>query len=750
MELLAPAGNMSALKAAVYNGADAVYLGLDMFNARAKAENFTIENIKEHIDFCHLYGVKVYIAFNTCIKQNELISLKKYVQAAAEAGADAFIVTDVGALGIFRESGVPLHASTQMGIHNYEGALIAKKLGYTRVVLARECTEEDIRQVKKAGLEVEVFVHGALCVSFSGGCLMSSFMSGDSGNRGRCNQPCRLKYSCNGRSGYLLSAADLNMSDRIEALRRAGADSLKAEGRLKTEYYCGEVVSAYRAMIDGKPRGDENSRLLRAFNRGGFTKGYGIDDTDKLISAKIQNNRGEESGEVKACGRGYIDVAASKDISVGDGLKIVRGGEEICGFTAEKMEKKGRVLRISCKSAGIKTGDKVYVTFDKSRAEEVLAVKKSIPVDFTLTAKAGEEPELTARANGESVIVRGEKCERAKSDGRAAAERVLYKSQGEFTTKTAVIDMDDAFIPASVLNGMRKEVLDLLKQKLLNKYNKERLVRISSYTPAEWEGGCFDASSNKGYVISSLPEGLKEAKKFGYNAILQITDYKSKELESIMKNDVFNNTFGNYLAIPLILRSPDMKVMRAFLDKYADKFEGFYCENFGAIGLALEYGKKIVGGIGLNIYNNNCINFLPLNDYIASVELTEKELLCMQKPVVYAYGRVRLMTLTHCPVKLNSGGDCARCRYKGDLEYRDRFGTYPVSRCRVAFCYFALRNVALTDITCKTKPSAFGGKILLDMVNCSMEDIARTLARYKEGGASERGVTSGHLFRGVK
>ena len=189
MELLAPAGSISALKAAVCNGADAVYLGLDLFNARAKAENFTIENIKEHIDFCHLYGVKVYIAFNTCIKENELISLKNYVKAAAEAGADAFIVTDIGALGIFRGSGVPLHASTQMGIHNYEGALMAKKLGFTRVVLARECTVEDIKAVKKAGLEVEVFVHGALCVCFSGGCLMSSFMSGDSGNRGRCNQP---------------------------------------------------------------------------------------------------------------------------------------------------------------------------------------------------------------------------------------------------------------------------------------------------------------------------------------------------------------------------------------------------------------------------------------------------------------------------------------------------------------------------------------------------------------------------------
>ena len=161
------------------------------------------------------------------------------------------------------------------------------------MVLARECTVEDIKAVKKAGLEVEVFVHGALCVCFSGGCLMSSFMSGDSGNRGRCNQPCRLKYSCNGKSGYLLSAADLNMLGRIKELRAAGADSLKVEGRLKTDYYCGEVISAYRAAIDGKLKGDENSRLLRAFNRGGFTKGYGVDDTNKLISAKIQNNTGE-------------------------------------------------------------------------------------------------------------------------------------------------------------------------------------------------------------------------------------------------------------------------------------------------------------------------------------------------------------------------------------------------------------------------------------------------------------------------
>lgn len=152
----------------------------------------------------------------------------------------------------------------------------------------------------------------------------------------------------------------------------------------------------------------------------------------------------------------------------------------------------------------------------------------------------------------------------------------------------------------------------------------------------------------------------------------------------------------------------------------------------------------------MNIYNSNCIKFLSLDDYAASVELTEKEVLTLPSPVVYAYGRVRLMTLSHCPVKLNYGGDCSACRYKGEIEYRDRFGAYPVRRTRIASCYFSLHNPALTDITSKLKCDVFGGKILLDMVNYSVEDIRRTLARYNNGGAGGSGVTCGHLFRGVK
>ena len=195
MELLAPAGNPEALKAAIYSGANAVYFGLNKFNARINANNFNKGNVREYIELCHLHGVKAYITFNTIIKDNEFEEFEESVKVAAEAKADAFIVTDLGALSIFAKYDVPLHASTQMGIHNLDGAKFVEKLGFTRVVVSRETLFEDIKEIKEnTSLEVEYFVHGALCVSFSGGCLLSSFMTGTSGNRGLCKQPCRLCY----------------------------------------------------------------------------------------------------------------------------------------------------------------------------------------------------------------------------------------------------------------------------------------------------------------------------------------------------------------------------------------------------------------------------------------------------------------------------------------------------------------------------------------------------------------------------
>ncbi|MDE7215279.1 MAG: U32 family peptidase [Clostridia bacterium] len=191
LEVLAPIGSIQALKSAIYAGADAVYLGLDLFNARIKAGNFTKDNIRQYVELCHLFGVKVYVTFNTSVKNSEMDIFAQYVDIAAKAKVDAFIVTDLGALNIFKKYDIPLHGSTQIGVHNLAGAKVLEDLGFTRVVLARETLIDDIKKIKQnTALEIEYFVHGALCVCFSGACLMSSMMSGDSGNRGRCNQPC--------------------------------------------------------------------------------------------------------------------------------------------------------------------------------------------------------------------------------------------------------------------------------------------------------------------------------------------------------------------------------------------------------------------------------------------------------------------------------------------------------------------------------------------------------------------------------
>lgn len=236
LEVLAPIGSIGSLKAAIYSGADAVYLGLDLFNARIKADNFNKDNIAQWVDYCHLFNVKVYITFNTNIKESEREIFAQYVDIAAKANVDAFIVTDLGCLDILKRYDVPLHGSTQIGVHNLAGAKVLEELGFTRVVLARETLSSDIRKIKEnTNLEIEHFVHGALCVCFSGSCLMSSMMSGDSGNRGRCNQPCRLKYksSISDKNAYLLSPKDQCLIDKVQELAELGVDSLKIEGRLK-------------------------------------------------------------------------------------------------------------------------------------------------------------------------------------------------------------------------------------------------------------------------------------------------------------------------------------------------------------------------------------------------------------------------------------------------------------------------------------------------------------------------------------
>ncbi len=280
LELLSPAGSMEALRAAVQNGANAVYLGYDMFNARMGAQNFSADELQEAIVYCHVRGVQVHLTLNTLVSDREMARAAEVIRAAAVFGVDAFIVQDLGMVQLCKEiaPSVPIHASTQMSIHSLEGVVAAAELGCSRVVLARELPMEQIRHIcRRSPVEIEVFVHGALCMCYSGQCYLSSVIGRRSGNRGQCAQPCRLPYGY-GRfeaTRYPLSLKDNCLVEHVRELERMGVASVKIEGRMKRPEYVAVVTKAYRSAIDGKHVTEENMKELESvFSRQGFTQGY--------------------------------------------------------------------------------------------------------------------------------------------------------------------------------------------------------------------------------------------------------------------------------------------------------------------------------------------------------------------------------------------------------------------------------------------------------------------------------------------
>ncbi|MFC2287345.1 MAG: peptidase U32 family protein, partial [Selenomonas sp.] len=342
IELLAPAGSREALTAAVESGADAVYLAGNMFGARAYADNFDEEGLREAITFAHSRDVRVHVTVNTIVRDEEMAALSRYLRFLYEAGADAALVQDLGVYRLARQAApdLPLHASTQMTVHNLEGVLLLQEMGFERVVLSRELSLEDIRYITAhCQVEIETFVHGALCVCYSGQCLMSSMIGGRSGNRGRCAQPCRLPYTLVDETGadvlgkdagqFLLSPKDLKTIELLPELLESGIASLKIEGRMKRPEYVAVVVDAYRRAIDaveagrGLPSAAEDEKALaQIFNRD-FTTAYLKGRPGRtMMSESRPNNRGLLVGRVLENDRtaGRVKLKLSGDLAEGDQL----------------------------------------------------------------------------------------------------------------------------------------------------------------------------------------------------------------------------------------------------------------------------------------------------------------------------------------------------------------------------------------------------------------------------------------------
>ena len=488
VELLAPAGGMNQLLAAVENGADAVYLGSRLFNARMNATNFTMEEMKEGIEYAHLRNVKVYITMNILIKDDEL---EEAVQHAAELyhmGIDGIILQDIGLADALRKTlpDLPLHFSTQGTIYNASGIRTAIKLGFKRVVLARELSLDEIRAIAKEQLcELEVFVHGALCMCYSGQCHLSRAIGGRSANRGECAQPCRLPYQDEtGNEGYHLSPKDLCAIDQLGALMEAGVSSFKIEGRMKSAEYVATVTRIYRKYLDLALRGKtytvdakDKEDLLQAFNRGGFTQGYLLGQPgQKLLSGRIPKHQGVLVGKVLARPKvkDMVDISYTAELSLGDGIEI--HGREINSniLTYIKRGAKQRA-RIGDFRGEIKAGDLVYRTSSKILLEqakgsylpEARKEWRTIPVTMKFFAAPDQYPTLEIWEGEHHVTVTGKAlCETAlnRSLDQETISRQLSKTGGTpfLPTKIDIELGEDTSMPLSALNQMRREATDQL------------------------------------------------------------------------------------------------------------------------------------------------------------------------------------------------------------------------------------------------------------------------------------------------
>ena len=498
-ELLAPAGNMDSLRAAVAAGCDAVYLGGYTFGARSYAGNFSEEELVEAIKYCHLRKVKVYVTVNTLIHEDRFDMCVSYIEFLHKNNVDAIIVQDLGLMDYIRRvyPNLEVHASTQMHIHNVEGVMFAEELGLARAVVARETTIEMIEEMKKkSSIELEVFVHGALCISYSGQCLMSSLIGGRSGNLGNCSQCCRMKYDfisdgkIINKDKYPISTKDLNTLEHIGKLIDVGVDSLKIEGRMKRPEYVYMVTKLYRKAIDNyvlykdtKITENDIEELLLLFNRK-FTKGFLFGETNTNFTHSYRpNHMGVVLGKVIDSNNNKITISLERDLSIGDGIRVL-GEKEDAGCTVTKMFCKNKAVEeaykgdtvqiyidgtISLNSTVLKTTDSKQLL----KIESQIANEKVFSIRGEVSIEVGK-PIIFTVYDDDFIVqaISTEVVEKAKNSPTSIdrIEVQLKKFGGTIYRLDELeinIDDENVFIPITVLNELRREVVEKLDQNRL-------------------------------------------------------------------------------------------------------------------------------------------------------------------------------------------------------------------------------------------------------------------------------------------
>lgn len=672
IELLSPAGSYQGLQAVIRAGADAVYIGGSRFGARAYADNPDVEELKEAIDFTHIHGKKIYLAVNTLLKNQELYGqLYDFMAPFYEQGADGVIVQDFGVLSFLKKEfpGLPLHASTQMTVTGPKGAGILKEAGVSRIVPARELSLKEIKAIhEETGMEIECFVHGALCYCYSGMCLFSSMLGGRSGNRGRCAQPCRLPYQafCEGKllndeqSRYLLSPKDMCTVEILPEILKAGVYSLKIEGRMKRPEYAAGVTAVYRKYLDLYQQNPENyqveeedrKRLLDLYQRDGFNQGYYHSHNGRDMMAVVnykEQNRKKKNSENR--------------------------NEEL--FTELKK-----------KYLDTKTQEKIYgnlILFAGSPA--------ILDLDFQ---------DIHVQAQGavvEEAIKQPLSSERVRRQMERTGDTPFVFEDLEILTD------EKGFLPMQSLNTLRREALGKLQEEFLKKFRRS-LPEGQTVMQKRGENSQEEVPEKKLYVLTETREQWKAALEtdFVTGIYCGISMAGLKELEQNTRElaeEAAKSGKEFYLAMPYMLREGRLDGYEDIFRNLGKDIDGFLVRNLEELGYLKELGleNKIVCDYSLYTFNDIAGEFLrdlgvlrttvPLE--LNGNEIREKD--CRRSEMVI-YGYYPMMVSAQCIKKT-----CGACDHKpGKILLKDRYGQRFLTKSFCDFCYNVIYNSIPTGL----------------------------------------------------
>ncbi len=629
IELLSPAGSPEAVIAAVQNGADAVYMGMEDFNARRGAKNFTNEEFMKAVRYCRIRGCKVYVTLNTLVNDREMEAAVNAARIASQAGADGIIIQDLGLVRAIRKAlpDIPLHASTQMSIHNLAGVEAAAEMGLTRAVLARELSLEQIRFISKnASIETEVFVHGALCFCHSGQCYMSSLIGRRSGNRGMCAQPCRMQYSLGGRmDDYPLSLKDNCLVDRLKELEEAGVSCIKIEGRMKRPEYSGIVTGIYSKALKEhrQPTPEEMEMLEKVFSRQGFTQGYFDGDKQDMFG--------------------------------------VRGEPD-------------------------KDSDKIFAAARKAYAEGEL---RRVPVHFYTVAEKGEKIKAIAFDNdGNKAVAYGPVPEKARRQGitEAYLTEQMFKTGG--TPYNCVENKAKAdpglFLPASEINELRRKLVSEISERraVPPVRHNYKMPPMPVNVPAISDPAVIFQVRTEEQLTPELAE-LKP--DYIYAPALVMSEHFE------LMRPFIDNGARPVAVLPRIITDNQAKEVFSSLQKLFDfGVNEALVGNLGHAFMVSAAGMKLRGDFGLNTFNSWSLETLKEAGFLsatASFELRLSQIKSLAKPLdteLIVYGRLPLMVSDQC-IMHESAGRC-NCHTPGQLS--DRMGNiFPVVK------EFGCRNV---------------------------------------------------------